>query len=602
MFRPIVGGLERGGAMRFPERLGRTVYGGVTAGGGARRTTRVLGPIAILGLSLVLAPTVSANAASLTWAGSSPGRTESAAHWSAGANWVGDTAPTTSQALETLTFPHLTSSECTVPSPPDTCYLTLNDVGNLSAESLQLDDADDYLLAGEGIALGKGGLTASPETSGSAGNFIEMPLRLSEPQRWRIANHSGGAVEENGVFLNGEVTGSSPLTAELTNGSTLILDNETEVGPVTIEGPVATGEHIKENGSVLLEGELNSTDRQAVNLRQVFFGGTGAVGPLAMNDATLDVGSETEPTEGLEAASVKLDSSSGVLFEIMGSGTTAQVDYSQIVSDGPVELDGGISVVVGKPTAKASCPVLTPGQQYTFLSTIGTLSGSFSNAPENGPEIPIDLSKECGGRSQTMRIGYDRSGGTETVTGTVEGGILESVKREAERITAKTEEERKRTAEAAAVAAAQKQAEQRKLEEEALARVEHEEEATVATGSVLLAGSTITAQGSGEAVIKLACAGTTKCAGKLTLTAESVTKKGKKAKTEIVGTANFSIPPNETTSIKLTLNAAGKALLSADHGRLGATLSILKSSPSPSETHADSVHLVQQKAHDKTRK
>jgi hypothetical protein len=118
----------------------------------------------------------------------------------------------------------------------------------------------------------------------------------------------------------------------------------------------------------------------------------------------------------------------------------------------------------------------------------------------------------------------------------------------------------------------------------------------------LLNGSSITVQSSGEAIVKLACAGTARCSGKLTLTVKRATKKGEKAKTETIGTATFSIPPNETTSIKVTLSAAGKALLSVDHGRLGATLSILKSSPAPSQTHTDSVHLVQQKAHGTAKK
>jgi len=596
--------------VRSPGRLGRVGLSGARAGG---RAVRALGVLAILGLTLVLAPASEAST-NFTWAGGSPGRTESAAHWSTEANWVGDTAPMTSQALETLTFPHLANSECTSKPETDTCYLTLNDVSGLSVESLRLDDADDYLLAGEGITLGKGGLIAFPETSGSAGDFIEMPLRLSESQRWSVANQSGGAVEENALILGEELTGSpSALTVELSKGSALVLDNETEVGPVTIEGSVATGEHIKENGAVLLEGgELNSSDRQAVNLRQVFFGGTGAVGALAMNSATLDVGSETEPTEGLETSSLKLDSTSGVIFEIMGSGTTPLLDYSQLVSGGPVELAGEIGVVVGKPTEKASCPVLTAGQKYTFLSTTGTLSGSFSDALESGPEISIDFSKSCSHSPQTMRIGYNRSGGTETVTGTVEEeavnkkhneeASLESAKREAERITAKTEGERQQQAREHEEQKAKETAASYATEAAALKRREEEEAAAQATGSVALDGSTIDVQSSGEAVVKLACAGTGRCSGKLTLTGKSTPKKGKKARMETIGTAIFSIAPNEITTIKLTLNAAGKALLSADHGRLGATLTILKSSPTPSQTHTDNVHLVQQKAHGTAKK
>ena len=72
--------------------------------------------------------------------------------------------------------------------------------------------------------------------------------------------------------------------------------------------------------------------------------------------------------------------------------------------------------------------------------------------------------------------------------------------------------------------------------------------------------------------------------------------KGKKqAKTETIGTAAFSIPAGKTAAVTLVLNAAGRALLKTAHGHLGATLTILKSSPSPMQTTNDTVQLAQQK-------
>jgi hypothetical protein len=133
----------------------------------------------------------------------------------------------------------------------------------------------------------------------------------------------------------------------------------------------------------------------------------------------------------------------------------------------------------------------------------------------------------------------------------------------------------------------------KKSEEEATAKKKEEEVA--AAGIVVLDGLTINVEKGHQAMVSLTCADVAKCAGKLTLTANGTTRKGKKAKTEIIGTATFSIPAGKTATIKVELNAAGKALLSADHGHLRATLSILKSSPIPSQTHTDSVHLVQQK-------
>jgi hypothetical protein len=121
---------------------------------------------------------------------------------------------------------------------------------------------------------------------------------------------------------------------------------------------------------------------------------------------------------------------------------------------------------------------------------------------------------------------------------------------------------------------------------------------TAATGSVSLVGSTMTVRSSGKTAVKLTCTGTATCAGKLTLTVKHMTKRGrkKKTKTQAVGTASFSIPAGKTTTVELTLDAAGKALLGAAHGHLGAELTIAKSSPSPAQTQTKSVHLSQQLA------
>ncbi len=121
---------------------------------------------------------------------------------------------------------------------------------------------------------------------------------------------------------------------------------------------------------------------------------------------------------------------------------------------------------------------------------------------------------------------------------------------------------------------------------------------TAASGSVSLDGSSITVQRNGAAVVKLTCTGTATCEGKLALTAKSTTKKGKKkhSKTTTIGATSFSIAAGKTVAVKLALGAAGKASLSAAHGHLNATLTILKSSPAPAVTQTQSVHLAQQKA------
>jgi hypothetical protein len=146
----------------------------------------------------------------------------------------------------------------------------------------------------------------------------------------------------------------------------------------------------------------------------------------------------------------------------------------------------------------------------------------------------------------------------------------------------------------------------KKHEEEAAAKKKEEsgvlgtkeEMKAPATGSISLDGSTISVESNHEAAVRLTCTGTATCAGKLTLTVKVTTGKGTKkhTRTETIGTATFSVATGQTEAIKLTLNGTGRDLLSAAHGQLGATLTILKSSPSPSKTQTENVRLVLRKA------
>ena len=72
--------------------------------------------------------------------------------------------------------------------------------------------------------------------------------------------------------------------------------------------------------------------------------------------------------------------------------------------------------------------------------------------------------------------------------------------------------------------------------------------------------------------------------GKATLTVKSKPKKGKKAKTETIGTVSFSIPAGATKPLRVKLNAVGSTLLRSAHGHLSAYLKVVKESPGPSKT------------------
>lgn len=117
------------------------------------------------------------------------------------------------------------------------------------------------------------------------------------------------------------------------------------------------------------------------------------------------------------------------------------------------------------------------------------------------------------------------------------------------------------------------------------------EAAKVHNEGVALVGSTLTVQG-GLAAVKLDCKEVENCNGTLTLLAkQSVRHKGHKASTRTVkiGVANYALEAGQTASVKIHLNATGRALLSADGGRVAANLTIEESEV---HTWTDGVRLV----------
>lgn len=118
----------------------------------------------------------------------------------------------------------------------------------------------------------------------------------------------------------------------------------------------------------------------------------------------------------------------------------------------------------------------------------------------------------------------------------------------------------------------------------------------VGTCTVSLLSKKIAVQPHSLALFKLRGAGSAKCAGKLKLMIRRrVTKK--KYKTKVIGAASFSLAPGKAVAVKVKLNAAGRALLKAGHGRLNANLLLAKSSPRPAQARTASVRLTQQKPH-----
>jgi hypothetical protein len=123
-------------------------------------------------------------------------------------------------------------------------------------------------------------------------------------------------------------------------------------------------------------------------------------------------------------------------------------------------------------------------------------------------------------------------------------------------------------------------------------------EGVLCGGEITLASASIAVQRDDMALVKLACTGGEECAGKLIFSAKTTSKAKdakKRSRTVTLGTARFSIAAGKTITVKIKLDAAGRALLCTDHGRVNANLAVLEFAPSPSLTHTESVQLVRQK-------
>jgi hypothetical protein len=573
--------------------IGRLECGRHIRAGVSQRAIRWMCLLTVAGVCLVLAPTAAASFPSFTWDGGS-----SAEEWEANANWVGGVAPTDGEEIGALTFPRLTSPACEAEQETEACYFSFNNVSGLSAQSLEIDDGNDYVIGGNAITLGAGGLSSSPTLTPSELTlaFVALPLLLGAEQTWQIRGAGREHVDESQLYLAGGVTGSNDkLKIELGSGGGLDLGgtSDNEVGPLTIEGTEPSQPGVFNGVVSLFGGKLNSSDVQPVSLGHLLFYGAGTLGPLSSEDSELDIASGEGPGEGtLDVTSATLDASSHLEFEISGAGLTAGKDYSWLTSAGTVAL-GGSTIAVH---VTNTCPLLRVGQTYTLVSTSGTLMGAFANAPEHGQEIPIEFAKGCSEQSHKIRIAYHETGGTQTVTGTVEAEAKEqqeaAERKQREEETKRQEEETKRREEEA-----KKREEETKRHEEEAKKREAEKAfssssssasstlAPAATQEVAgfqaaapplvpdaqLAGTALEASLSGIVSVKVSCLAGESCSGTVRLrtlnavVASLASAAKSKGSILTLATGSFTVAGGKVTTVKLHLSAKARALLARLH-------------------------------------
>jgi hypothetical protein len=93
-----------------------------------------------------------------------------------------------------------------------------------------------------------------------------------------------------------------------------------------------------------------------------------------------------------------------------------------------------------------------------------------------------------------------------------------------------------------------------------------------------------------SAAVRLLRTGTGQCRGTVTLRYRQKTS-GKRFKLRGIGSAHFSIAPGKSQVVKIKLNKLGKALFLAGHGKLSASVALLRTTPAPRLAKTASVSL-----------
>jgi Bacterial Ig-like domain (group 3) len=389
--------------------------------GRVRRLGVAVVVIAVVGWSTLAS---SAAGADFTWDGAS-----TVPSWSDPTNWAGGAAP--SGAVGMLDFPLLASGACTAVPPAATCYASNNDTSGLAAAGISIDDGAGYLIDGNPITLGSGGLSAAPSagdpTLSNPSSELGVPLTLSAPQTWSV---TGGAADQQ-LLLTAPVAGptADALAIELNDETGLSVTNA-EVGPVALSGDGLIGDGALKLGYIdatgaLVPGSLNQTDGEPTSVTDgaTLLSDDGTVGPVSTTGGAIQVGQYDRAGTLAVAGTVALDAQSALVELINQPGTTVGTDFSQLTATGTVNLAGATLLLVdGETPGSTACEQLTPGGVDTLVDAPSGVSGALIEGVVNGAIVPINdgttvtlLCDGSGGRLPTATIDYTPT----TVTATI---------------------------------------------------------------------------------------------------------------------------------------------------------------------------------------
>ncbi len=286
--------------------------------------------------------------------------------WSEPQNWLAGKAP--SGAVAQLAFPSV-GAGCDPLT--QACYESTNNIDGLTVGALAFESETNYVLGGDAITLGPGGLYSGTGLhSGNTETTLNLPITLGSSQTWTVANPDAASA----LRVESAVTGSSPLHVELLgSGASLeLFEGYIEAGPVTIAGTAGNLGYVG-----LFDSSLNAVDEQPVDLTDVFFEASGTIGPLAAHGATI------APDVLSVNGGVTLDSTTK-LFMALGPGP--------LTATGPVAL-GNATLLVDQQGYSANvapqvdqqyyyseCP--NGGEQFALVTSSSSLSGTFAGLPD----------------------------------------------------------------------------------------------------------------------------------------------------------------------------------------------------------------------------
>jgi hypothetical protein len=350
----------------------------------------------------VLALPVAAARADASWTGAS-----SSSNWSDSANWADATPPTGSTG--TLTFPSLGSC--------GTCYTSNNNLGGVSATSLVLSNASSqYQIKGNTFTVGSGGINDTP--GHGTGDVITARIALSDSQTWVVGTTVNNGY--NSLTLLGGVTGptSAAVTMSTPDGD-LFVDSDMEAGPVTSQGP--GGLHIGGAPGLNEPGSINGSNGQPVTVNggNLIPNPSSTTGPLTINGKTLLLlgtnKANTDATTLQVNGDAMLGSSITTRTYIDNNGSTAGTDFSQLRANGNIILGGTLDLRQARLNNNTgTCVALTPGDVATLVTTTGTLSGTFANAPDGAT---LTMTSSCQTTAPQVQINYTANSVTATVLG-----------------------------------------------------------------------------------------------------------------------------------------------------------------------------------------